>query len=260
MRYRDIRVETTRDMLRVTLDRPGQGLGAGTVGELRHALDGAAGRPGLRLAVLAGRPGAFCTGMDLAAADEVEVSGEAFFGLLQRITALPLVVVAEVDGQVSGGGVGLAAACDLVHATPRSSFGLPEALWGVLPCVVLPFLERRVGPPRARAMTLTTQAVTAAEARDGGLVDAVADDPAVPLRRLADRLGRLDATTIGEAKRYFERLHPIAGESGRSAAEEFSRLLRGPVARARIGGYARDGRLPWETPPRETGPVDGGSV
>ena len=58
--------------------------------------------------------------------------------LLKRLTLTPKVVVACIDGKVIAGGVGIAAAADLVVATPRSEFSLSEALWGMLPCCVVP--------------------------------------------------------------------------------------------------------------------------
>src|SRR5204863_9100504 len=114
--------------------------------------------------------------------------GAAFFGLLRRFTTVGRVIVSIVDGRVTGGGVGLVAASDLVYATERSSFGLPEALWGLLPCCVLPFLIRRVGYQPAYAMALSTQPVSAQEALRSHLVDAVADDPTALVRRLAARV------------------------------------------------------------------------
>ncbi|MCT7356887.1 enoyl-CoA hydratase-related protein [Streptomyces sp. 15-116A] len=245
MEYRRIRVESTPGVLRVSLGAPA--LDARTVAELRGALDAAETDQDCRAVVLAGRPGVFCTGMDLRGALDDDHAPQEFAALLRRLTLVPRVVVAEVDGQVSGGGVGLVAAADLVHATPRSSFGLPEALWGLLPCVVLPYLARRIGPGRATTMALTTRPLDAAEACARGLVDEVGDQPDAWLAQLLVRLERIDARTLDAAKRYAAELWPVTEETGRLAARAFERLLTGPVARERLTGFVTTGRLPWES-------------
>lgn len=244
MEYRRIRVEPSRGVLRVTLGAPA--LDARTVAELRGALDAAEADQDCRAVVLAGRPGVFCTGMDLRGGLDDDTAPEEFGALLRRLTLVPRAVVAEVDGQVSGGGVGLVAAADLVHATPRSSFGLPEALWGLLPCAVLPYLARRIGPGRATTMALTTRPLTAAEACTRGLVDEVGDTPEPWLAQLLVRLGRIDPRTLDAAKRYAAELWPVTEETDRLAAREFDRLLTGPVARERLTDFVTTGRLPWE--------------
>ncbi|NUR28322.1 MAG: enoyl-CoA hydratase, partial [Catenulispora sp.] len=117
-------------------------------------------------------------GADGVLDEDARRTGGAFFDLLTRFTQAPVIVAAAVDGRVAGGGVGLVAACDFVVATEASTFGLPEALWGLLPCCVLPFLIRRVGFQRAHAMALTTRPVAGAEAAAWGLVDETGPDPA----------------------------------------------------------------------------------
>jgi polyketide biosynthesis enoyl-CoA hydratase PksH len=238
---------------RVSIDR---GDGRNTIDDalvdrLHRELDLAQADPVCRVVVLTSAPGVFCTGMNLAAAGRSggangSEAGGAFFDLLRRFTEVPLIVVAAVDGQVAGGGVGLVAACDLVYATESSSFALPEALWGLLPCCVLPFLIRRVGFQRAYAMTLTTQPVDAQEAFGSGLVDAVAPDPAVPVRRLAFRAGKLDPATVEDAKRYATRLCDISEETRALAVGELGRLMALPEVRARLAAFAQHQRFPWE--------------
>jgi polyketide biosynthesis enoyl-CoA hydratase PksH len=154
--------------------------------------------------------------------------------------------VSTVDGRVAGGGVGLAAASDFVYATGRSTFALPEALWGLLPCCVLPFLIRRVGFQKAYAMTLSTQPVSAAEAAGCHLVDHVADSPEDAVRRLAYRLSKLDGVVIGEAKRYLATLWEVSKETERTAVAELDRLMATPAVRGRLAEYATAGTFPWE--------------
>jgi len=258
-----LRLSWSPGTLRVTLHRPERrnAINAALLGELHHALDQAQAAPGCRVVVLEGSGGVFCTGMDFAEAAlppgatraDAARGGEAFLGLLTRLAAVPLVVVSAVDGVVSGGGVGLAAASDFVYATGRSQFALPEALWGLLPCCVLPFLVRRAGFQKAYALALATTPVSAAQAEGFHLVDEVCDDPERPLRRLAARMARLDADTIGALKRYARGLGGITPAVERAALDEFAALLSSPAVQRRIGDFATRGAFPWEAA-EETAP------
>jgi 3-carboxymethyl-3-hydroxy-acyl-[acp] dehydratase len=221
-----------------------------TIGHLHAGLDAAQDDPSCRILLLTSTPGVFCTGMNLTAAghsqdaDAARLTGGAFFDLLRRFTLAPLIVACAVDGQVAGGGVGLAAAADLVLATERSTFALPEALWGLLPCCVLPFLIRRTGFQRAYAMTITTRPISALEAAGNGLVDEVGADLPALSRRLALRASKVDSSTIADLKRYAHRLWPLSDRE--LAVDELSRLMGRPAVRERLSAFAASGRYPWE--------------
>lgn len=197
-----------------------------------------AGRPGAG-AEQAGA-GAGRAGRDDRRADvpDTRKGGEDYFALLERLTTIGRIVVAQVDGHAVGGGVGLVAASDFVHATDRSRFSLPEALWGLLPCSVLPFLIRRVGFQRAYAMALGTLPVAAREAAVHGLVDELAEDPGPALRRLLFRASKLDPATVADLKRYMRRLWIVDEHTRQTAVEEFVRLMSSDRVRDRIAGFA----------------------
>jgi len=238
---------------RVSLESPDgrNTIDAGVVDRLSRALADAEADAGCRVVVVEGSDGVFSTGMDLVHAGAEQGgatdTGGAFFDLLDRFTSVPLVVVSLVDGTVAGGGVGIVAASDLVFASERSTFALPEALWGLLPCCVLPFLARRVGFQRAYAMTLTTQPVDAAAAHAAGLADDVRADPAIALRQLVFRAGKLDAGTIGSLKRYARTLHPITAGTRETAVTELGRLMDLPDVRGNLVAFAEHGRFPWQS-------------
>ncbi|MEV0016833.1 enoyl-CoA hydratase-related protein [Streptomyces tendae] len=249
-------------VLRITLNRPERGntVDSALIADLHEALDGAEKADDCRLVVLDSPGGTFCNGMDMGeAAGDIRTgaghgrdaergagSGSAFFGLLRRLTEVPRMTLACVDGRVAGGGVGLAAACDLVHTTERGVFSLPEALWGLLPCSVLPFLARRTGAHTAGTMTLTTLPLTAQEAVHRGLADELSPDAGPLVRRLLSRLTKIDARMIGEAKGYLAALHPVTAETERRAVTEFARLAAAPGVREGMARYAAEGRYPWE--------------
>ncbi len=240
-------------VLTVTLSRPERqnAINGRMLVELSRALDLAEADPACRFVVLDGQPGTFCTGMDF---DEVAGDGgggeagraEGYMGILRRLSLCRKVVVARVDGRVTAGGVGLAAASDFVLATERSQFSLSEALWGLLPACVVPYLIRRVGFQKAYTMTLSTLPVPAREALACRLVDEVADDLDEPLRRLLLRIGKLEEGTIVELKDYFRRMWMITDEMEREAVNEISRLVTEPRVRENIRQYVSHGRFPWD--------------
>ena len=254
MGYDTILAATSSHALTVTLNRPSRqnALNDTMLDELHAALDAAERSPGCRMFVLQGARGVFCTGMDLEdVAGELKAGstkrGAQFFRLLRRFTASSRVVVSIVDGRTEGGGVGLAAASDFVFASERARFGLPEALWGLLPSSVLPFLLRRTSFRTAYAMTLSTLPIDALRAEQAGLVDAVADDPAIPLQRLTSRMTKIDEATIVAAKRSFDRVAPISDEMEATALRELDDMFASAFVQQAIVEFNGPRRsFPWE--------------
>ncbi|HEY3366502.1 MAG TPA: enoyl-CoA hydratase-related protein [Symbiobacteriaceae bacterium] len=221
--------------------------------ELNEVLDQAERDASCRMVILEGQKGVFCTGMDF----EEVVSGDKGAGgsgltyrymeTLRRLSLIPKVVIARVEGQVMAGGVGLAAASDLVVASPESQFSLSEALWGLLPSMVIPYLIRRVGFQQAYSMTLTTLPVSAREALAVHLVDDVSENLDESIQRLSSRLVRLEEHTIANMKRYFRRMWMITEEMEQAAAAETTRLVASPVVQQNIANYVNHKLFPWET-------------
>lgn len=252
--HRAIAVERSDGLIWITLDRAraGNSIDDRLLDELHAALDEVEQDTAVKVVVLRGQPGVFCTGLDFAAGAAADASTAArvtsrFQTLLSRMSTISKIVVALVDGQVLAGGVGLVAASDFVLATPRSSFGLTEALWGLLPAVVLPFLIRRTGFGPAYAMALGTESVGAEAARAMRLVDEVLDgdqDGRRVVEHKARRLARIDANTIAELKAYFRELWIVDETTERLALSEINRLLADPRIRARMKDFAETGTLP----------------
>lgn len=168
-------------------------LGAASLEALAGALAHAASEPNAGPWALEGAaPGRFCRGMDFEgmARDGADsyVSLRRFATCLARLRHAPRPTIALVSGEALGGGVGLAAACDVVLATADATFALPEALFGLLPGVVMPVLLERMTPQKARLLALRGQRCDAAWALAHGLVDAIV--PAGGLAEAARRAGR----------------------------------------------------------------------
>lgn len=166
------------------LARPetGNALDGPLVEALVAALAGLPGS-GARAAVLTGTGRHFSTGAHLAglaadapAADRLADArrlGELYAALLR----CPLLTLAAVRGAAYGGGLGLAAACDLVIAGPDAKLQFSELRLGFVPALISVFLPRRVAPAHLARLFFDPAPLDAAAARAVGLVDGVADDP-----------------------------------------------------------------------------------
>jgi 2-(1,2-epoxy-1,2-dihydrophenyl)acetyl-CoA isomerase len=136
---------------------------------------------GCRAVVLAGAPGAFCAGGELATMPTDEAAIRVRLGEMQEIARLlhagPKPVVAAVDGPAMGSGLALAAACDRIVASPRARFGCSFGRVGLVPDVGAAWtLARRLGGGAARDLMLRARILDAAEALALGLVDELATD------------------------------------------------------------------------------------
>ena len=118
----------------------------------------------------------FCGGMDLSAMvrEDARVGLQLFARVLHRLQEANKPTIAAVEGPAIGGGVGIAAACDVVVASSTATFALPEALFGLLPGAVLPVLLDRMRPQKARLLALLGRSHAADWAEINGLVDEVA--------------------------------------------------------------------------------------
>lgn len=156
----------------------------------------------------------FCSGMDVslvATMDEPErrCLFNEYVRLLQRLVENDKFSISLVEGDVFGGGLGLIASTDYVLAGRNHGFCLPEALLGIIPACIFPFLARRIGYQAAYRLSLTTQKIDVEYAFNISLVDKVSDDLKGDLRSLMNRVKYIDREIIGEMKNYFRAFNKI---------------------------------------------------
>ena len=208
---RVVQVEVTRGVATLTLDSPANrnALSRAMRSQLRAALGDALADDAVRVVVLDHTGRVFCSGMDLAeaAGGGVEDQGvREFPELLELIWSAAKPVVAVVRGPARAGGVGLAAACDLVVAGTSATFAFSEVRLGVVPAVISAVVLPRMVPHIAHRLMLTGAVFDADTAVTGGLVDLAVPD--------ADVDGELRAQLV----------HLTAGAP--AALAETKRLLR----------------------------------
>jgi enoyl-CoA hydratase/carnithine racemase len=209
-----------------------------------------------RVLVLQGADGDFCRGMSLAGLASPEPNDDpaeavrTFARCLEILRFAEKPTIAVVDGVALGGGLGIVAACDLVLATPRATFGLPELLFGLLPAVVLPILLERMPAQKVRLLALRATSVSADRARDLGLVDEVvlAEDLPRAVRHYARALSRTAPGAAVTLKRYVAEAAGIGLTAGLSrGAGLTAALLAGGSVRDSIQDFVAGGTLPWLT-------------
>lgn len=174
----------------LTLNRPTRrnALSPGLVRDLRARLAEVRDDPRVRVVILTGSgEQAFCAGGDLAGgmtgggflAGVIEKGGYA--QALKDLCELGKPVIASLNGDALGGGVGLFLACDLVVAHDEVRIGLPEVKVGLWPMMVTALLVRHVGRKVAAELMYLGERISAEDARRLGLLNRV-----VPRSALAD--------------------------------------------------------------------------
>ncbi|GAA2218308.1 enoyl-CoA hydratase/isomerase family protein [Promicromonospora sukumoe] len=203
------RVDDRADRLHVRLDRPEvrNAIDRAMVDELHEVCAELEAWP--RILVLSGTERVFAAGADIA---ELRERGrdDALAGinsrLFVRIAALPMPVIAAVDGWALGGGAELAYAADFRLAGENARFGQPEVGLGIMAAAGATWrLRELVGETLALEILLAGRVLDAAEALAAGLVSAVhaSSDLLKAADALADRIAEQDPTAVRFTKRAF---------------------------------------------------------
>ncbi len=144
--------------------------------ELGEVFDDFAHDDDMWVAIITGAGRGFCAGNDLrhqAGGGERVPMPRGFGGLSSRFDLLKP-VIAAVNGVAMGGGFEIALACDIIIASERAIFALPEPRVGLAALAGgLNRLPREIGPKRALGMILTGRHVGAEEGRELGFVTSV---------------------------------------------------------------------------------------
>lgn len=105
---------------------------------------------------------------------------------IRGLQLFPQPTIALVQGGCFGGGVGIAAACDIAVAADDAVFALTEVRWGITPAPLVPLLVERIGARQAGRFVLTGERFDAATARRIGLIHEIC--PATDLEAIGARL------------------------------------------------------------------------
>ena len=211
MRYESILYSSDDAIARLTLNRPDKlnSFTSAMHDEVRDALGRVRG-DGARVLVVTGAGRGFCAGQDLGdravapggTAADLGASIEKNYGpLILSLRALPLPVIAAVNGVAAGAGANIALACDLVVAARSATFIQAFCRLGLVPDSGGTWtLPRLVGNARALGLTLLGDKLPAAQAEEWGLIWRCVDD--AELGATVDALARqlASAPTLGLAR------------------------------------------------------------
>lgn len=151
---------------------------------------------------------AFVAGADIKAmqnmtpqeATAFSVTAQAAFNAIE---ALPFAVIAAVNGFALGGGCELALSCDIILASEKAKFGLPESTLGLLPCFGgTQRLPRAIGLYKAKEMVFTGDFYSAAACEAMGFVNRVvaADDLLNQAQKMAQTIASRGPIAVAKAK------------------------------------------------------------
>ena len=131
------------------------------------------------LAILTGKGRAFCAGADIRGLHHEDPLAVKRFmhdvvgGVLSRAERLSKPVIAAVNGLALGGGFELAISCDIIIASDKAQFGVPEAKLGLVPGFAIVRLPEIVGRHKSKELIMTTETISAEEALHIGLINKI---------------------------------------------------------------------------------------
>lgn len=202
--YETILLDTENGIATLTFNRPKalNALNADLLDETAAALDEIAANEEIRVLILTGAGGkAFVAGADIGQISELNPISASHFAraghrVMGKLEALPIPVIAAVNGFALGGGLEMALACDFIYASEDARIGLPEINLGVIPGFGgTQRLSRLVGKQLAKEMIFTGKMINAQEAERKGIVNKV-----VPAERLQEEVLEVARTIAGKGK------------------------------------------------------------
>ncbi len=237
----EVLTEVRDGVLIVTINRPEakNAMSKAAAEGIAAAMDRLDADDNLRVGILTGAGGTFCSGMDLKGVlrgESPSVEGRGFGGVVQKPPAKPL--IAAVEGYALAGGLELMIACDLVVANKDAKFGIPEVKRGLVAAAGgVMMLPDQIPERVAMELALTGDFISAQRAYEIGLVNRVTDGSAlIGAMELAARIAENGPLAVRVSKQ-------IMRESrGWSMDERFDRQaqLIGPVF---VSQDAREGSL-----------------
>ena len=210
-------------------------------------------RPDVKVVIVSGEGPSFCAGFDLSdpswtSDGPYERSAAVGRSMAEALDSMTAITIASIRGHCIGGGVVLAAACDLRVASTTAQFRIPEADLGVpLYWTGVPRLVRELGPALTKELILTTRAFDAAEARTIRFVNHVVDEAELESStlQLAQEIAARPALVLRVTKEQVDRAAPPVEPGAHDPdldVAEFGAALADPECREVAARYSRGPR------------------
>lgn len=194
-KFENILYEKREGIAWITFNRPEKmnPLSSSLVEEAERAMDDAEGDAEVRVVVFTGSGKAFSAGADISELNRAVGSYaegrrviEGVLGLFRRVELSGKPVIAAVNGFAMGGGCELCMASDIVIASDRALFGVPEASIGIMPGFAIIRGPSVIGRSATKLLAMTADHIDAKEAQRMGLVNVV-----VPPEKLLEETERV---------------------------------------------------------------------
>ena len=248
-----------RGVATLTLSRPEKhnALDNATTRELHAALLAVEGDPSVRVVVLTGAGASFCAGADIAHMRSMMNATEAqnvedallLARCLRTLDELDRPVIARVNGNVFGGGVGLVACADIAIGVTAAKFALTEVRLGIVPAVISPYVVGAIGAREARRLFLTAVPFEAPEAERLGLLHfaTAPEDLDARVAEQADLILRGGPEAVKAAKKLIRRVSPPIERDvlGAETASLLARLRVSPEGREGLSAFLERRKASW---------------
>ncbi len=243
---------TTAGVTTITLNVPERknSLSPDLVNQLANLLETAADDPSCRVIVLTNTGNTFCAGADLKSTTPgpVDAGQRTFVDLCRMIQSSPVPVIGRIDGHATGGGVGLAAACDISVMRDDAKIGFTEVRIGVAPAIISVVCLPKLRHADASELFLTGERISPARAAEVGLINrAVApDDIDSAVQQFVDMLLKGGPNALAASKVLISRVPEMTTDDAYEWTARFSReLFETEEAQAGIQAFRDKQPAPW---------------
>lgn len=227
------------------------------IAELTRAFERLDADPAVRAIVLAGVGRSFSAGADLnwmkrqGAATVAENLADArrLAALFRTIALARTPTIARVHGAALGGGLGLAAACDICVASTEASFATTEVKLGLIPSAIGPYVLRAIGERQALRYFQTGERIGAARAGELGLAHEVVDPEMLDVKvaQIVDALLAAGPAAQAAATDLIRAVanRPVDDAVVEDTARRIAELRATPEAREGLGAFLEKRGASW---------------
>ena len=208
----------------------------------------------VRVVILASEGPSFCAGADLAWMREQfgmersarRAESARLASMLGALHALPQPLIARVQGNAFGGGIGLMSVCDAAFAAPHARFALSEVRLGIIPANIGPYVIARMGARNAGRIFMNGRMFAASEAISLGLLTDVSDDLDAAIEAEIAPYLTCAPGAVRASKRLLRDLAPpIPPEQIEAAIDALAERWESEEARSGIGAFLDKLPSPW---------------
>ena len=259
MSYQTFEVAIDGRVATVTLNRPEvrNAFNETTIAEITQVFRELGQNGDVRAIVLAANGPAFCAGADLNwmkkmagyTHEENRADAAQLAEMLRTIYTCPKPVVAKVQGDCYAGGMGLAAACDIIITNEATNFCLSEVKLGLIPATISPYVILAMGDNAARRYFLTAERFSAQEAHRIGFVHQVtsADALDAAVADIVKALVTNSPNAVKEAKRLVQDVagKPLTAELIADTAERIADIRSSEEGKEGVRSFLEKRKPNW---------------